>query len=107
MKIASRTLAGLLAAALPLLTSCISFDSSTVTSNDVADLKLVNRLYVPYGPDLTTDPVQEAGGTVWEGYGFGFGKTISQPVLANMACAACCFAACLHVCLVFYMILLC
>ena len=85
MKFVAQALAGLLAVNIPLLASAVSFDTSTVTSNDIANLKLVNRLYVPYGPDLTTDPIQEADGTVWEGYGFGFGKLFFQLVYFVLA----------------------
>jgi hypothetical protein len=49
----------------------LSFDTSSVDGNSVVDLKFVNRIYVPYGPDLTTDPPQASDGTLWEGYGYG------------------------------------
>jgi 6-phosphogluconolactonase (cycloisomerase 2 family) len=35
---------------------------------------LKNRLYVPYGPDLTLSPPQNGtNGEIWDGYGFGMG----------------------------------
>ena len=40
------------------------------SNNEVKDLKFINRAYVPYGPDLTTTPIQSSS-EVWEGYGYG------------------------------------
>ena len=39
------------------------------SDNTVRDLTLKNRAYVPYGPDLTTDPIQDSS-EVWSGYGY-------------------------------------
>ena len=63
----------LFAATVATGATALSFDTTLVdgSSNSVSDLKLVNRIYVPYGPDLTTDPPQDSDGTVWEGYGYG------------------------------------
>lgn len=52
--------------------AALSFNTETMDGNDLKDLVFKNRLFVPYGPDLTTDPPQSSG-EVWEGYGFGMG----------------------------------
>jgi hypothetical protein len=52
----------------------LKFDTSTVSTNGVKSLVFKNRLFVPYGPDLTTAPPQNGtNGEVWKGYGFGTG----------------------------------
>lgn len=60
-------LLGLLGQAAPL-----SFSTDNIDGNDLKDLVFKNRLFVPYGPDLTTDPPQSSD-EVWEGFGFGMG----------------------------------
>lgn len=52
--------------------AALSFNTATIDDNDVQDLVFQNRLFVPYGPDLTTSPPQPSN-EVWEGYGFGMG----------------------------------
>ena len=62
-----------------LLTStpinALIFRRSEVGDNNFAGeiLRFVDRLYVPYGPDLTTVPVQSS--QPWTGYGYGVGAT--------------------------------
>ena len=50
----------------------VSFNTANIDGNDFKDLVFKNRLFVPYGPDLTSDPPQPSN-EVWEGYGFGMG----------------------------------
>ena len=51
----------------------IVFNSGDAGSNNFKELVFKNRFFLPYGPDLTTSPIQPSDGTIWEGYGFGMG----------------------------------
>lgn len=66
-----------LLATLPAPTTSLVFRRSEVGDNDFAGdiLTFVDRLYVPYGPDLTTTPVQASTEQPWTGYGYGLGAT--------------------------------
>lgn len=50
----------------------LKFNTSSVSGNSFKDLVKMDSLFVPYGPDETTDPPQPSD-EVWEGYGFGMG----------------------------------
>jgi hypothetical protein len=66
--------ASLLVLASSPTVSALSFDRSTdANGNNFADLVFKNRVFVPYGPDLTTTPPQQSTGEVWQGFGFGMG----------------------------------
>lgn len=55
----------------------LSFRKSDVGNDSFAGeiLTLKDRMYVPYGPDLTTTPPQDSDNQPWTGYGYGTGAT--------------------------------
>jgi hypothetical protein len=57
--------------------TALSFRKSDVGSDNFAGdiLTLKDRMFVPYGPDLTTNPVQDSDDQPWRGYGYGTGAT--------------------------------
>jgi hypothetical protein len=56
-------------------TSALSFRKSDYGSDNFAGniISLKGRTFVPYGPDLTINPVQESNEQPWIGYGYGTG----------------------------------
>ena len=52
----------------------LKVDSSTLTGNSIKDLVFKDRIYVPYGPEIT-DPNVDPSQQPWTGYGYGTGST--------------------------------
>ena len=52
--------------------SAVVYNSKEAGTNNLKELVFKTRVYMPYGPDLTTDPPQPSD-QVWEGFGFGMG----------------------------------
>jgi hypothetical protein len=54
--------------------SALTYETSqgAASTNDFISLVMVDRFYAPYGPDLTTTPVQSSD-EIWSGKGFGLG----------------------------------
>jgi hypothetical protein len=76
---ATRTIFGtlLLTVVLRATVTALSFRKSDVGSDNFAGdiLTLKDRMQVPYGPDLTSTPIQDSDDQPWTGYGYGTGST--------------------------------
>ncbi|KAL7573210.1 hypothetical protein ACA910_018864 [Epithemia clementina (nom. ined.)] len=67
--------AGLVLLVRPI--AAVRFDTQSMGRNNLKGeyLKFVSRTYVPYGPDLASNPKQAANEQPWTGFGYGFGAT--------------------------------
>ncbi|KAG7339560.1 hypothetical protein IV203_025103 [Nitzschia inconspicua] len=77
MKISSLLPCTTVLTCLVSMTTALSFRRSDVGNDSLAGdiLTLKDRIYVPYGPDLTSTPVQSSDDQPWNGYGYGTGAT--------------------------------
>lgn len=57
--------------------AAVQFSRSDMGSNGFKEsvIEFKDRIYVPYGPDRTTNPPQDPANQPWTGYGYGLGAT--------------------------------